>query len=301
MPLTLIYRLKSISARLLVLVLLSGVYSSTQAQTIGAELYYNYDGNGNLTVSLVTFVDCNAALIPDIQNVAVFETMARVARIDMKLKKQKEEKLQNNISNPCKTTLPCLKKVIYSGKTEIRTVPGGYDIVWRQCCLEEVIENLEHNPKQGYTLTSHISELALKEGNSAPQFETAPFYKVCLSKESESSILVRDTTDKDSLVLRLGSIQSDASEYEPNIDGRVGPENSLYIAPPPFKPASQPEGYSANQPFGADSQMKIDQDKALINLKTSKIGTYALAIAIDEYRNNKLIGTTQRIFFIQTN
>lgn len=275
--------------------------TSLHAQMLGAEMRYNVDKDQTLEVELVHYYPCGFGAVPPFEYVSLFETMAKSSQAYIKLEPVSSEEQHNNISAPCKGTQACMTKVVFKGSFPVHSVPGGYDLVWRHCCMEEVLNNTQRNPEQGMVLTTHIYETAIREGNASPVFAKAPFTKGCRGMESTSLSQALDTLDMDSLHVDWAPVFSDVSTYDLAIERKRGPEGTAAIPAPPFRALAYNDGYSHDHPFGKAGQTEIEQPFGLIKLTADQQGKYLVSISVSEYRGHEKIGTTQRIFFTEIN
>lgn len=295
---TLLLRLRKSAILVLVLLAFTG---ASQAQLSGAELRYNYSAGEKLHIELVAFYPCGFEQVPTFQYATVTETMVKGSKKYVKLLPKADRKLDNNVASPCKNASACIKEVTFIGEVDVNNVPGGYDILWRHCCIDGLIENLEANPEEGFMLQAHVSETALKQGNHSAVIVNAPFIKACPAMESNSLCHAVDTLDRDSVVVRFVGLTSDRSTSEPAENNMVGPENTLHIPSGPFNVKSYAANFSGEQPLGAESTIKVDNGTRELKLTANQKGRFVLSLAIDEYRNSKLIGTTYRVFFTDIN
>lgn len=275
---------------------LSGTLS---AQLTGAEMRYSVDEKQSLTVELIHYYPCGFDVVPEFEYVSLFETMAKSSQAYIKLEQAESKDQLNNVSAPCKGMSACMNRVVFRGSFPVHLVPGGYDLVWRHCCMDDVISNTERKPEQGIVLTTHIYETAIREGNASPVFANAPFIRGCQGLESSSLSQALDTLDRDSLHVEWAPVFSDVSTYDLAMEHKRGPEGTPAIPAPPFKALNYNDGFSHNQPFGQGGETEIEQPYGLIKLKADQQGKYLVSIAVSEYRGQEKIGTTQRIFFTE--
>lgn len=274
---------------------------TAQAQLLTAELGYTIDKSGSVSIKLVNYYRCGFDNIPNEQPALVVEVMAKGSKQPVMLKEVERVEAENNVSGSCKTGVDCLTKVTYEGKLKIRRAPGGYDIVWRKCCLGESFENYPELGNKGFALVSNISEFAFSEGNASPSFDSEPFAKFCSQEEVSSFTVVRDSLNSDSLVLKLSPIQSDVSLAFPAGRMITDFQHPDYVPVSPLEILDVLPGHSYQEPFGDAGELIIDQQASLIKLNVKTRGKYLVGFTIDEYRNDKKIGSTQRVSFIESN
>jgi len=179
----------------------------------------------------------------------------------------------------------CVHETTYKGTINLPFRSGGYYLMYQRCCRNMPIQNIQEPLLTGASWVTFISEEAMTECNSAPQFTRwAPTY-ICAGKPFT---MVHNATDPngDSLVYKLWTPFTGATKSFP----KPQPPNK-----PDFKPVSWIAPYSENDMMGGDP-FRIDAKTGEIFAQPNTLGVYVLGLKVEEYRKGKLIGTVYRDF-----
>lgn len=169
-------------------------------------------------------------------------------------------------------------------------ISGGYTLAYQRCCRNQTIVNIVNPLATGATYSVTISEAALQQCNSSPQFNQWPPIYICAGIPIEFDQSARDI-DGDSIVYRLCEPLQGANQANP----MPQPPN-----PPPYLPVtwvSPPYGV-ANMLNGTpgDPPLAIDAQTGLLTGLPNTVGQFVVGICVEEYRNGQLIGTMRRDF-----
>lgn len=159
----------------------------------------------------------------------------------------------------------------------------GYHVYFVRCC-----RNIQNNltlgtggePDQGQTYYCFIPNPALE--NSSPFFSGVPSPYMC-NNDTNTFLNRAIDPDGDSLVYRM---------VRPFQGGDIG-QNSSKPTPPsklslPIEEVEYRVGYHNNRPFGAGGIATVDLASGLTTLLSREIGSFVIAIEVEEYRNGVL-------------
>ncbi|TVQ47025.1 MAG: gliding motility-associated C-terminal domain-containing protein [Saprospirales bacterium] len=284
--------------RLLVLVALlifpSWMYSYC---ALGGELRYSCLGNNNFEIELIVYTDCY-----DTGNPCPFTTpSSRTVRFftssnlpasnigdngEIVLEKVEEYPLSDTThqDRECgfipKTV--CVNAIVYTGTVNLPFRFGGYYLAAEWPQRKVMVTNMRQTTPNGPIFTSRISQNALTQCHSGSKFRDWYQLYFCLDEEIsyDHSVI---STDADSLIYEF---------YQPFIN--TWPD-------PPFNTLRFENGYGLNNLLGNNNdRLRIDKHSGIISGAPSQAGTYLIGVAVREYSNNQLIGTTYREIFFFT-
>jgi gliding motility-associated-like protein len=160
----------------------------------------------------------------------------------------------------------------------------GYHIYFVRCC-RNIQNNLtigsQSEPDQGQTYYCFIPNPALE--NSSPFFSGVPSPYMC-NNDTNTFLNRAIDPDGDSLVYKL---------VRPFQGGDIG-QNQSKPTPPsqlalPIVPVEYRVGYNSMRPFGVGGVSIVDQTNGLTTLLSREIGSFVIAIEVEEYRNGALL------------
>ncbi len=271
--------------------------AKSNGQYLGSHLSYSIK-EMKVTVTLDQYYDCSFTQIPEEESASIFESMALGSVLNIELKQSNVEQLRNNNSAPCKSVNTCIKKVSYIGEAFLKEVPGGYDIAWRYCCLNQPVNNINVDQSRGFVLQSHIDEEAFRLNNSAPALLSLPPFKACKSYENISIINAMDSIDGDSIEIQFYNVRSDHSISDPSAIDRETPEHKAQV-PPPYETLKYQKGFAEQQPLGEGAKLLFENNSIIMESETE--GRYLLGITINEYRKKTKISSSQFVFITNLN
>lgn len=202
-----------------------------------------------------------------------------------------------------------VKVATYTAKVKLMSpMMGGFDVTLGYCCWDlnpnlVNIQGMREGKKQGMSLNLHIPEIASTDSNSSPIFQTTPVLTTCVNQLLSFLTSAYDK-EKDSLGYAFCPIDDFKSEngFENPAVPYIKQEQFLNItfpgAKPPFKRVDYTNGYDFSKPMKA-KQMIIDSRSGMITMKPETVGDYLIGVAVNEYRNGKLLGTYKRVFKIK--
>ena len=197
----------------------------------------------------------------------------------------------------------CIKTATYSGIIEIRNIAGGYDITWGTCCWEYSVKNIDNLEMQGLAMVLHLPFPEDQRSNSSPVFSRSPQVLTCPEKIMNIN---SGAIDKDGDRLSYKLIQPYTFQQEVNYGNAkhtdLFPGQNTYtpliVGRPPFKKNKYAAGYDYDKPLG-ESNFSIDNTTGSVDLQPTEAGRYLIGIGVSEYRNNLLLGETQRVFLLE--
>lgn len=107
----------------------------------GAEMYYKQISENEIEIFLAKYFHCETLAIDSFEQVNVFESIANVPPMLVKLKLT-EVVEKTPIANISCVSIEktCVKKLTYSGKLNIMNpMFGGYEVTWGFCCWDGTI------------------------------------------------------------------------------------------------------------------------------------------------------------------
>jgi gliding motility-associated-like protein len=172
----------------------------------------------------------------------------------------------------------------YERTVRLGPYPQGYHVYFVRCC-----RNIQNNltlgsggePDQGQTYYCFIPNPALE--NSSPFFSGVPSPYMC-NNDTNTFLNRAIDPDGDSLVYRM---------VRPFQGGDIG-QNAAKPVPPsklklPIDTVEYRVGYHNKLPFGAGGISTVDSENGLTTLLSREIGSFVIAIEVEEYRNGVLL------------
>lgn len=186
-------------------------------------------------------------------------------------------------------TSVCLEQGIYRQEIVLPRSSYGYIIKWEVCCRNEQV-NLR-NDQSGSPFIGQTYQTTIPPSNfinSSPRFNSVPVPFMCLNDTVEVDNYAVDPDGTDVLIYKLATPWYGAS-LSNNYPGCA----SFYTAPQAIAPSDYAAGYNGNIPFGINGIAKVDPFNGICTFKGVKVGNYAVALDVEEYRNGVLISTTR--------
>jgi gliding motility-associated-like protein len=262
---------------------------------VGGEMNYTCLGNNEYEITLTIFRDCfygnPNAWFDNPASIGVFDVNNELLQ-EIQIPLMNNDTLQPTLSGDCFVVPPdvCVHTTTYAAIVTLPPIIGGYQLAYQRCCRNQTIVNIIDPLGTGATYGLTISEQALLECNSSPQFEAWPPLYICVNEPivfDQSAVDV----DGDSIVYKLCAPLQGA---DPNIPQPQPPN------PPPYDPVTW-----VDPPFGVDNMLngvpggqplEIDPQTGLLTGLPNTVGQFVVGICIEEYRNGILISTTRRDF-----
>lgn len=260
---------------------------------VGGEMTYRCLGNNQYEISLVVFRDCfyGQPWFDNPASIGVFNASNQFVQ-QFLISPTGNDTLQPMLTSECFVAPPdvCVHTTTYRQVVTLPPVPGGYTLAYQRCCRNQTIVNIVNPLGTGATYSVTISEAALQQCNSSPQFNQWPPIYICVGEPLSVDQSATDA-DGDSLVYKLCEPFSGASQAFP------APQPP---GPPPYIPVTwiNPP-YNVNNMLNGtpgDPPLAIDPVTGLLTALPNTIGQFVVGICVEEYRNGQLIGTMRRDF-----
>ncbi len=256
---------------------------------VGGELYYQCLGNDQYRITLNVYRDCYNGVPPfdDPAWVGVFDASGNLLdTIAMPFIGKSDTLLNDDI---CLYVPPsvCVERYSYTTVVTLPYIAGGYTLAYQRCCRNQTIVNIINPSQTGATYTIRITEDALKDCNSSPQFKGWPPIFICRGKPIIFDHSAYDS-DGDSLVYVFCT---------PFVGGIYNVKNQP-IPPfaPPYDTVVWKKPYSNANLLGGTDPLKVDHFTGLITGTPPTLGQFVVGIRVEEYRNGKLYSMVKRDF-----
>ncbi|MCT4663949.1 MAG: gliding motility-associated C-terminal domain-containing protein [Flavobacteriales bacterium] len=178
----------------------------------------------------------------------------------------------------------CIQKGTYKVTIPLPSSSNGYFVSYQRCCRNPSVNNIVANPFQtGSIFSTEIPPNNFTLGNSNPKFSELPPLEVCINQSLNYNCSAIDI-DGDSLHYYLTTPQATSSNTAGNIDATPYP---LIVYNVPYAPT---------HPLDASPPMWIDPETGIITGTPTQIGSYIIAVMVEEYRNGVLLSKTIRDF-----
>lgn len=163
--------------------------------------------------------------------------------------------------------------------------PGGYYVIWQNCCRNGNITNIVQPAQTGQTFYLEFPPL-FRDGkpylNSSPVFDQVDGEYLCVN---EPFTFAFDALDADGDQLRY-SLQTPFNQFDPSITPVSGSTSGLYVGWLP--------GFSVANAIPGTPSLTINQQTGELYVKPTKLGLYVFTVVVDEYRNGQLRGSVRR-------
>jgi gliding motility-associated-like protein len=281
-----------------------GILRANATHIYGGDLVYQHLGNNVYQVTLTVYRDCdpstnvNGTGFDPIVSIGIFNAgnNSFVQELSIPLSNSDIETLDLALQNPCFTVPPnvCVERAVYQANVTLPFTATGYVLTYQRCCRNLSIDNLNQSQQNlsGMTLTTQIPGTSLVAvQNSSPAFVSTPPTALCLNAPFIYSSEAIDP-DGDELVYSFCTPLDGADQNNP----APAPP-----AAPPYTNNTWSPGFSTNYPITSNPAFQINPSTGLVTGTATQIGTYALAICVEEYRNGVLINTIRRDYQFNVN
>ncbi|MFK7771898.1 MAG: gliding motility-associated C-terminal domain-containing protein [Saprospiraceae bacterium] len=274
-------------------------FLSNASHIVGGEISYNCLGGNTFEVKLTVYRDCfygapNAEFDPE-ASIGIFDanndlvlSLLGAPGGQLLIPATVDDTLDIILSDPCLFAPEdiCVHSMTYTDTIVLPPISGGYQLVYQRCCRNSSISNIVSSFDTGASFVIDISETALLECNSSPQFIAMPPVFLCINEPFEFDQSVIDI-DGDSLVYSLCTPFDGASFDDPR------PQPPL---PPPYDLINwQNPPYSLTNLLGG-VPLAIDPITGIVSATPNTQGIFLVGMCIEEYRNGELISKTRREF-----
>lgn len=177
-----------------------------------------------------------------------------------------------------------LNPAIYNDK-------AGYYVIWERCCRTDGVDNLLNRGQNvGMAFTFEFPPLLVNGlffQNSSPNFGTPNGDYICINKPFQMSM---KATDADGDELKY-SLVTPIQGYTTSLQTfGLGDSRSSY---PEVKWAA---GFGLSNIIPGNPSLSIDSKTGMLTVKANRLGRYAFAIMVEEYRDGVKIGSVRRDF-----
>lgn len=270
-------------------------FNARSTHIVGGEMNYTCLGNNEYEITLTIFRDCfygnPNAWFDNPASIGVFNVNNELLQ-EIQIPLMNNDTLQPTLSGDCFVVPPdvCVHTTTYNTIVSLPPIIGGYQLAYQRCCRNQTIANIIDPLGTGATYGLTISEQALLECNSSPQFVAWPPLYICVNEPIAFDQSAVDA-DGDSIVYKLCAPLQGA---DPNIPQPQPPN------PPPYDPVTW-----VDPPYGVDNMLnglpggqalEIDPVTGLLTGLPNTVGQFVVGICIEEYRDGVLISTTRRDF-----
>lgn len=276
-------------------------FSARASHIVGGNLGYTYLGPGvnntfRYKVTLITYTDCSPS-----SEIPVPEPSLNVGvyfhnRLNPDAPKTLKQALTLPLIYSAIITPPlppgcsvglgtCIYKGVYETEVVLEYSLDGYHLYYERCCRNTALVNLQ-NPSQtstGFHAFIPSSDLL----NSSPVFLDDPVPLICVNDTLYLQNAAQDP-DGDQLIY---SFTVPYAGFADVFNPAPLPQPVLSW---PITPVTYQGGFSATQPFGPGSYNSIHALNGIAVFKTDRIGNFAVAVQVSEYRNGQLISVTRR-------
>ncbi len=255
-------------------------------------------------VVLKLYFNCRHEDFHTEQPITVHEHIGAMETLQLALKLDSVSTSTEYLSVSCEmANEQCLKTATYSGVVALKKLAGGYDISWGTCCWETSVKNINNLEMQGLAMFLHLPFPVDQLNNSSPVFLRTPQMITCPEK---IMLINAGAIDRDGDKLSYKLIQPYTFQQEVGSGNSKLPElfpgqnthTPLIVGRPPFKKNKYASGYTQEKPLG-ESVFSIDETTGSINATPTESGQYLVGIGVSEYRNDILLGETQRVFLFE--
>ncbi len=270
----------------------------------GGDITYQHLGNSTYTITLTVYRDANPNTningtgFDPVASVGIFYggTFAYFSELTMALSSEGTTSLSPSLDNPCFTVPPDVdvEKAVYQQDILLPFNAEGYILSYQRCCRNPNIININQSQQNlsGMTITTRVPGTNLVAiQNSSPSFVSTPPVALCLNAPFFYSSAAIDP-DGDQLVYSFCTPLDGADQNNP----APAPP-----APPPYTNNMWAPGFSTNYPITSNPGFQIDSNTGMVTGTATQMGTFALAICVDEYRNGVLINTIRRDYMFSIN
>lgn len=269
----------------------------------GGWIYYEYLGSGSTPntskyrITVNQYLDCHSNPNGQVDNsifLGIFDGASNqiIETINVPLATTVfEDKTDFN----CITSPPevCYRIDKYVVEKDLPDNTGGYILAVQRCCRIAGIVNVTNSNSVGLTYTNTIPGVINGQSyrnNSSPVFAQKDTAIVCHNTPFTFNF---SATDPDGDSLRYSFIEGLLGGNSSQVGAQP---TSPTLPPPPYYPDAvipYNSGYSGTSPMGPG--VTINPLTGIISgTAPGSVGTYVIAVAVNEYRGGILIGTTRK-------
>ncbi|MBV9961897.1 MAG: gliding motility-associated C-terminal domain-containing protein [Parafilimonas sp.] len=256
----------------------------------GGWMNYTYLGvvgsNVQYEVSFYQYSDCSepekvdGAIYLAVHDAGSSSQVGPVHVVDMTNLRQE---IKSNFG-PCFQNAPTICYLVAEYTTTI-TIPkntSGYVLTVQRCCRIAGIANVPNSNTTGLTYTLTIPGGANSNDNS-PVFSFNDTAAICYGSPFTFDFSAIDT-DGDSLVYALCSGFTGGTQFDPVVETPTAP---------PYQTIPYNSPYSGSEPLGPNAS--IDSKTGILSgIAPMQLGTYVVAVCVNEFRNGVFIAHTRK-------
>ena len=290
---------KPVGFSILLMIFFLTPFLTNASHIVGGEMSYRCLGDSLFEVTLTVYRDCFYGAsnneFDDPASIGIFDandslvlSLLGAEGGQLLIPATVDDTLNIQMSDPCLFAPEdvCVHVMTYIDTIVLPPISGGYKFVYQRCCRNSTISNIVNMFGTGMSIVIDITEKALLECNSSPQFTTKPPVFLCVNEPFEFDQSVIET-DGDSLVYSLCTPLDGASFDKPI------PQPPL---PPPYNPIQwQNPPYSLTNLLGG-VPLEIDPITGVLTATPNVQGLFLVGICIQEFRDGELISETIREF-----
>jgi len=193
-------------------------------------------------------------------------------------------KEQKSDFGPCFQNPPtiCYLVAEYTTTIAIPKNSGGYILSVQRCCRIAGIANVPNSNVTGLTYTITIPG-GNSTNNNSPVFDFNDANAICVSSPFSFDFSAKDI-DGDSLVYSLCNGLTGGTQFDPVVENP---------GPPPYASIPYSSPYNGQQPLGAAASIS-PKTGMFYGVAPSKLGTFVVAVCVDEYRKGVFISHTRK-------
>ena len=258
---------------------------------VGGDMTYVYLGNNNYEITLKLYKECISELSLS-KKVPIYSFDGITGQILQEQGSSLDSlsflyarNIYPVLNNPCLITPNniCVEQGIYRGIVNLPNKPGGYDLVYSNCCRNNTITNIINPFDAGSSCILHIDPSVTNV--ASPTFTAFPPVAICIN---DTLIFDHSATDVDGDSLVYSFCQS----YSSDINGSIF--NTPNIADIPF--VTYAPGFNAANPVPGSPSLTINASTGIIKGFPTQLGQYLVGVCIAEYRNGILLSNRLRDF-----
>lgn len=274
-----------------------GLQNVSATHLVGGFISYQYKGESSsgvqYLITITSYRDCKANSLdfPDDIDVCVYNYGG-----DRKLAKSfifpilSRTKVDPIGRTDCpEATQVCLERGIFQRLVVLPKTTFGYFVKWEICCRNEQV-NLRNDANTGQPFIGQTYQTIIPPSNlinSSPYFMDVPVPFICINDTVQLNNYAIDP-DGDKLVYKLAT-----PWYGASLSNNYPGCSPVYTAPQAIRNEDYVTGYSGTFPFGATGISQINSNSGIATFKATRIGNYAVAIDVEEYRDGKLLSVTR--------
>lgn len=239
---------------------------------IGGELSYScFEGGGSgYYIDLTIYRDCSAETefpIPAEVFLRPISDPNNAILVELPFDFSQVVSIPLNDDGICAETVPsiCAEYFVYRELVIIPFSPGGYDLIYDDCCRNDGVVNVNDPTAVGSYYTTHIDMPGPNCTNNSPTFDELPPLLMCADAPFVFDYSATDV-DGDSLVYNL-------------CNPKVGEFETLPWA----------NGFDEINQMGVNTQLSVNQQTGELYVLPAELGRFVIGVCVSEYRDGILL------------